>query len=180
MAKQHCLINIETDHFIKTVTSPSVVQDQLHLYRVVFAHPPDPSEYPMKWDENTEGWNADKVEYKNTKNEIAQPISNIPAAQQVNTGESLNPMYFDGLKPYTKSALLDLFQNELERINEYTLRLALTGKKATKKLKIYRESLQKKIEETKSMKQMYSDIPWEADDDTLKRIFKTGKVDIKP
>jgi hypothetical protein len=30
------------------------------------------------------------------------------------------------------------------------------------------------------MKQMYTDIPWEADDDTLKKIFKTGKVDIKP
>ena len=181
MAKQYCLINIENDHFIKIVSSPTAAQDQLHLYRIVFAHPPElsPNGFPMKWVESSEDWIEDTVEYKNTENATAQPISNIPAAQQVNTGESLNPTYFDGFKPYTKAALLNLFQNELERINEYTLRLALTGKKATKKLKIYRESLQKKIDETKSMKQMYTDIPWEADDDTLKKIFKTGKVDIK-
>jgi len=180
MEKQYCLIDLETEVFIKTIATPTLVQDQLHLYRVVFAYPPNVSEFPLKWKEDTEEWIEDKTEYRNTKNEYSSPKSNLPAAQQINVGMSNAPSLFDGSKPYTKAALLSLFQNELERINEYTLRLALTGKKATKKLKIYRESLQKKIEETKSMKQMYSDIPWEADDDTLKRIFKTGKVDIKP
>ena len=66
MEKKYCLIDLETEVFIKTIATPTLAQDQLHLYRVILAYPPNASEFPLRWKEDTEEWIEDRTEYKNT------------------------------------------------------------------------------------------------------------------